>query len=92
MAKMNKRTEDSYIGRSMSMTAEKGSSVETLRPSGSQAPSQTLVADKPARVLTHQQIAERAKVIWRKKGCPAGQDEQNWLEAEAQLKREFAIK
>jgi len=34
------------------------------------------------------QIAARAKAIWQKKGCPAGQDERNWLEAEAQLKAE----
>jgi len=42
-------------------------------------------------VLTHQQVAERAKAIWQSKGCPAGQDEQNWREAEAQLKAELGL-
>ena len=42
--------------------------------------------------LTHEQIAKRAQQIWEKKGRPVGQDEINWLEAEAQLKRELGIK
>ncbi len=39
---------------------------------------------------THEQIEERAKLIWRQNGCPSGQDQENWYEAEAQLKRELA--
>jgi hypothetical protein len=42
--------------------------------------------------LTHEQIAERAKSIWLKKGCPAEQDQQIWSEAEAQLKKETGAK
>ncbi len=42
--------------------------------------------------LTHEQIAERAKSIWQKKGCPSGQDQKIWHEAEAQLKKEKGIK
>ncbi len=38
--------------------------------------------------LTNEQIAARAYFIWQSKGCPQGQDDQNWREAEAQLKRE----
>ena len=38
---------------------------------------------------TREQIQERAQAIWRQKGCPAGQDENNWLEAEDQLKHEL---
>lgn len=38
---------------------------------------------------THDEIAGRAKEIWRQKGCPAGQDDANWFEAENQLKREL---
>jgi hypothetical protein len=41
--------------------------------------------------LTHEQIAERAKSIWIERGCPSNQDEQNWLDAENQLKQEFGI-
>ena len=42
--------------------------------------------------LTHQQIAQRAQAIWKAKGCPTGQDEKNWLEAETQLKAEMGVR
>jgi hypothetical protein len=41
---------------------------------------------------TYEQISQRAQEIWKKKGCLPGQDEQNWLEAERQLKAELAHK
>ena len=41
--------------------------------------------------LTYEQIAMRAEHIWRQQGCPAGQDEQNWHEAERQLKNELGL-
>ena len=44
-----------------------------------------------AVALTHEQIAERAKALWQQHGCPAGEDEKNWYEAEAQLKHELGI-
>jgi hypothetical protein len=44
-----------------------------------------------AVTLTHQSIAERAWSIWQSSGCSPGQDEQNWLEAEAQLKQELSV-
>ena len=40
--------------------------------------------------LTHDRIAERARVIWQNHGCKPGEDEQNWSEAETQLKAELA--
>ncbi len=36
---------------------------------------------------THDEIAARARAIWQAKGCPAGKDEENWREAEVQLRR-----
>jgi hypothetical protein len=42
-----------------------------------------------AIAITHEQIAERAKAIWKKHGCIPGCDEQNWYEAETQLKAEL---
>ncbi len=36
--------------------------------------------------LTHDQIAQRAYDIWLQKGRPMGQDHQNWLDAESQLR------
>jgi hypothetical protein len=41
--------------------------------------------------LTHDQIAERAKRLWQQRGCPQGQDEYIWHEAERQLKRELGM-
>ena len=38
--------------------------------------------------LTHERIAERAKALWLASGCVPGRDEQNWHEAEAQLRAE----
>ncbi len=48
-------------------------------------------SSKSAATLTHEQIAQRAEVIWQQKGCQPGQDDQNWSEAEAQLKTELGI-
>jgi hypothetical protein len=38
--------------------------------------------------ITHDQIAQRAYEIWLAKGRPPGQEEQNWHQAEAELRRE----
>jgi len=52
---------------------------------------QSAVSTK-SRTPTYEQIAQRAREIWTKKGCLPGQDEQNWLDAERQLKAELAGK
>ncbi len=39
--------------------------------------------------LTHDLIAERARAIWLERGCSCNQDQENWREAEAQLKTEM---
>jgi hypothetical protein len=44
-----------------------------------------------AGALSHDLIAERAKAIWLERGCSPDQDEENWREAEAQLKAELGI-
>jgi len=41
--------------------------------------------------ITHEQIAERARQIWEQHGRPQGEDEQNWREAERQLKKEMGM-
>lgn len=33
----------------------------------------------------HEEISHRARELWQSYGCPAGRDEQIWLEAERQL-------
>jgi hypothetical protein len=53
----------------------------------------TAVAVRPTiKGPTHEQVSKRAHDIWVKKGSKPGQDEQNWLEAEAQLRAELARK
>lgn len=42
-----------------------------------------------AVVLTHDLIAERARAIWLERGCSLNQDDENWREAEAQLRTEM---
>jgi hypothetical protein len=44
-----------------------------------------------AVVLTRDLIAERARTIWLERGCSPDRDEENWREAEAQLKTELGI-
>jgi hypothetical protein len=63
----------------------------TATPSPKASGSSTAVQTQPvsSSKLTQEMIAGRAKAIWQAKGCPAGQDEQNWLEAERQLRAEL---
>ena len=44
-----------------------------------------------AVALTHNLIAERARTLWLERGRSPGRDEENWREAEAQLKTELGI-
>ena len=41
--------------------------------------------------LNHEVISERAKAIWRNRGCPPDQDIRNWLDAESELKQELGV-
>jgi hypothetical protein len=40
--------------------------------------------------IPHEKIAQRAYEKWVKRGRPHGQDRQDWLEAEAELRVEYA--
>ena len=46
---------------------------------------------KKSPILTFEQIAERAKLLWKERGCQPNQDERNWYDAENQLKKELGI-
>ena len=69
-------------------------------PGGSQTSTSTATLNRPSETVksktsvspTRKQVEDRAREIWHRKGCPIGQDEQNWLEAETQLKKEMGIK
>jgi hypothetical protein len=94
MAKMNKKTEGFPVSKTIVSTSGNVPSVETSKPSGPQIPVKTISGDKRNNTpsLTHKQVEERANAIWRQKGCPVGQDEKNWREAETQLKQELSIR
>lgn len=71
-----------------------GKSNPSARGSENRAPAERRFdAPTPSRAAknpTHDQIAERARAVWQAKGCPSGLDEQNWREAEAQLRAELS--
>lgn len=46
---------------------------------------------KISRAELTKRIKDRAYVLWQKRGCAHGFDHKDWLEAEAQIKREFRI-
>jgi hypothetical protein len=45
----------------------------------------------PGPAPTREEIAARAKTLWKAGGCQIGRDEQNWLEAERQLRSERGL-
>jgi hypothetical protein len=65
---------------------------EGTSPAAARAtPPEANVPVVPSRAdIPHDKIAARAYEIWVRKGKPHGQDFQNWTEAEAELRAEFA--
>ena len=41
--------------------------------------------EAPRRQVPREEISRRAEQLWRERDCPAGCDEQIWLEAESEL-------
>jgi len=77
--------------KKQSTTTRKGSTKRTSTKSTTSSRSRktpALTLTQPV-ALQFEQVAERAYLIWRDRGCPAGLDEQNWLDAEAQLRSEL---
>jgi len=72
-----------------------GVNIVTLRPAAGKKKQGSarfgVVSPVPAREPTREQIAARAEAIWRRRGCIAGEDERNWYEAEAELRREIGV-
>jgi hypothetical protein len=74
------RTTGTGTGRGR--TAKKPTEGKPSRGAG--AATATIAAPVP----THDQISQRAREIWERRGYPQGQDREIWLEAEAQLIKE----
>jgi hypothetical protein len=62
----------------------------TSIPSPAAEPTPVPAAAGPSVHIPHDKIEARAYEIWVRKGKPQGQDLQNWTEAEAELRAEFA--
>jgi hypothetical protein len=45
----------------------------------------------PPHKIPQEKIAMRAYDKWVKRGCKHGRDQQDWLEAEAELRAEFGM-
>lgn len=63
---------------------------EQSRPTQSAAPRpiQDISQSKTSKIVTpvHEEIAMRAYEIYRERGCPQGQSEEIWLQAEKEVK------
>lgn len=71
---------------SNSPTTANATKNKSVPPGKGAATAATVVAPTP----TYEQIAARAEEIWRQHGCPSGQDDYNWHEAERQLRKEMS--
>jgi len=74
-------------------SSDETTTTTTTAPAAAPAPPAAAPAPlAPAFVaeIPHDKIAARAAEIWDRKGRPHGQDVQNWMEAEAELRAEFA--
>ena len=94
MAKMNRKIEGSSVSPKTTSATGNQSPVALTSPGTPRTSGEFASVGKTSSCacLTHQQIEQRAREIWRQKGCPSGQDEKNWHEAEIQLKRELGIR
>jgi hypothetical protein len=94
MGRINKGIENLNFSKKDLSGGEYKSSIGTSKSQSIGTATESRPAGKKSAtpLLTHKQIEERAKAIWKQKGCPSGEDEKNWLEAEAQLKKELASK
>ena len=91
---MAKKTNVNATGQKAESTCgntQRPKSSKGRNPASSKQQPAVLSKSEQATPLTREQIAERAEAIWQASGCLPGRDEQNWCEAEAQLKAKLVI-
>jgi len=94
--KTNRRTAKKDAVQTIDKSAGGPAGVTALRSTGGKKGKRTS-SSSPAGASTrggrptYEQVAERARAIWQERGCIPGQDERNWLEAEAELRRELGF-
>ncbi|MBN1361680.1 MAG: DUF2934 domain-containing protein [Sedimentisphaerales bacterium] len=89
---MATKFEPTHGSREPGSSTKSSTSASKNRSSSKSASSTRSSARESSARITHEQIEERAKAIWRQHGCAPGEDERNWYEAETQLKRELGGK
>ena len=90
-AKSTKRktTTKAMARKSTQRTAKSNSRSKRTTTKAKSNKRQTIKVNNPVVVdassVTYETISSRAYEIWLRKGCPRGQDQENWLEAEHEL-------
>ena len=56
-----------------------------------EAPAPARRRKRKSAAIDDQMIAARAYTIWQARGCPQGQEQANWHEAEQQLREEHGL-
>jgi Protein of unknown function (DUF2934) len=67
-------------------TTEAKEKLGTGAPASNRTPSEPRNSSASNAEVTREAIAQLAFQKWRKRGCPTGQDQQDWFEAERELK------
>jgi hypothetical protein len=92
----NKQTNDSRRSTVQKMdfyNERQGFNPDTHTAKRSQAGVESSPGQRKETVtLTNEQVAERAKALWKQRGCPTGQDLNIWLDAENELKMELGVR
>jgi len=73
--------QEHYFQSQRSADARDLGSSHTRTPDRTANTRRTGIAAKPS----HEEVAKRAYLIYRKQGCPDGRDVEHWLAAEAQM-------
>lgn len=62
-----------------------------MSPTATSMPAtQPTTSTAPAMMIPKEKIAMRAYEKWLKRGCKHGQDQQDWIEAEKEIRAEMA--
>lgn len=67
-----------------------GSPVTGGSSTGGQAGKQTSGGQSGYHLVPHEKVAMRAYEKWFQRGCPAGTEQQDWHEAESELRAEMS--
>ena len=97
-SKSKKATEKQKPSRGEAVVNEKSAKGKAKKPA--QKPATVVshdvgvasgVPEQPVS-LTHEQIRDRARMLWEQEGRPWGKEDEHWHQAEEQLKEELGVR